>query len=115
MNTLIDVLVCDENDQEDTLLAKIIDETDTTYKIRYLVKSGSGLYRYEKSITEIEKDAVCGFYDTGDERVAGFVEVEGGFQPVEEADEDYEPSESESDDESEDESLADSEDFLEEC
>lgn len=114
MNTLVDILVCDNNDQEDILLAKILDETHSTYKVRYLVESKSGLYRYEKTITEIDKDTVCGFYDTDDERAAGFVKVDGGFQPADEVDEDYDPSETESDSESDDESLS-SEDFLEEC
>lgn len=115
MNTLIDVLVSDDDDNEITLLAKIIDETETTYKVRYLVESRTGLYRYEKTINEIDKDTVSGFYDTDDELAAGFVKVDGGFQPVEEADDNYEPSEFS---ESEDESLLDeseSEDFLEEC
>jgi hypothetical protein len=97
MGYLIDVHM--ENG-EDTL-AKIVDETESTYKVRYLnlVKDGT-LYRYTKEIFEIEKECVSGFYDDDDtEEAAGFVRVDGGYAPIDDVeDEDYEPSEMEDSD-----------------
>jgi len=110
MNTLVDVLVeDDDNGEEDTQLAKIVGETEKTYHLKFLTLRKSGLYKYDTDPIEIDKECISGFYDSVDERDAGFCRIEGGYQPVDDYDDDYEPSESGSDTESEDESLYDSE------
>jgi hypothetical protein len=82
-------------------LASVLEETPATYKVRYLVYRKKGIYDYEDTVEEIEKDAVCGMYDPEDtEEAAGFIRVEGGFVQKDE-DEEYEPSDSEDDDENE--------------
>ena len=105
---LIDVQM---DDGEDTL-AKIVDETDSTYKVRYLnLVKDSTLYRYTKEIFEIEKECVSGFYhDDDNEETAGCVRVDGGYAQIDEFDdEDYEPSDSESESDSDSDSESESE------
>ena len=110
MNTLVDVLI-EEDGTEVDQLAKIVGETKKTYQVRFMNPHKSGVYRYDKEVTEIDKECVSGFYDSTDELDAGFVKVEGGYQPVEEYDGDYEPSED--DEDTDDESVVES-DFEEE-
>ncbi len=109
--TLIDV-----NTEDGTLLAKIVDETEDTYSIRYLspIKrkyNGTIMYDYEESPDEIEKGCVSGFYDTCDESVAGYLKIEGGGFIIDgdNSDDEYDP-ETDNDQESnaDDESLCDS-------
>ena len=107
MNTLVDVLV-EEEEEEVTQLAKIVDETKKTYHLRFLTPGVTGLYKYDKEPVEVDKECISGFYDSTDERDAGFVKVEGGYQPMDEYDDDYEPSESEDETDSDEESLFDS-------
>lgn len=92
MARLIDVVM----DDEEVMLAKIVDESDTTYKVKYLnlVKDGT-LYKYTREIYEIEKECVSGFYgEEDDEEDAGFTRVEGGYIPNEMTSE-YAPSDDE--------------------
>ena len=111
MDTLIDVLV-DEDGNEITILAKIVGESKKTYRVKFLNERSNGLYKYDKEPTEIDKECVNGFYDSKDERDAGFVQVENGYyQPIEEYDDDYDPS---TDEESDDESLDSEEENVEE-
>lgn len=91
MDTLVDVLV-DDDGEEVTQLAKIVGEAKKTYQVKFLCLHHSGLYRYDKEPTEIDKGCIIGFYDSSDERVAGFVHTEGGYRPMEEYDDDYVPS-----------------------
>ena len=107
MNTLVDVLV-EEDDEEVIQLAKIVNESEKTYHIRFLTPCASGLYQYDKEPTEIDKECINGFYDSTDEQDAGFIHVEGGYQLATEYDDDYEPSESDEETDSEYESLCDS-------
>ena len=111
MDTLIDVLV-DDDGNDIALVAKIVGESNTSYHVKFLCERSNGLYKYDKEPTEIEKECVSGFYDSKDERDAGFVQVENNyFQLIEEYDEDYDPS---TDDESDDESLVSEEENLDE-
>lgn len=111
MDSLIDVNVFDEQqDEEVVLLAKIVGETRKTYKVKFMSPTKGGLYRYETDISEIEKDAVCGYYDSSDERVAGFIPAHDNcFEKLDEDDEDYDPSESDDEDD-EEEDLGEDED-----
>lgn len=110
MDSLIDVNVFDEEqDDEIVLLAKIVGETQDTYKVRFMSPTKGGLYRYENDVSEIDKESVCGYYDSNDERQAGFIPAHDGcFERIDDDDE-YEPSDSEEDDD-EDEELDDEED-----
>lgn len=114
MGTLIDVNVFDEYvNQEVTMLAKIVEESKETYKVKFMSPAKGGLYRYEEELTEVEKNAVSGFYDTDDERSAGFIPAHDGCFELIEDDENYE-IESEPESESESESVDESEDESEE-
>lgn len=112
IGTLIDV-----NTEDGILLAKIVDETEDTYSIKYLspIKrkyNDLRVYDYEECAEDIEKGCVSGFYDTGDEAVAGYTPVEGGgFILNEDSDDDYDPTsdEDEDEDDSDEESLCESE------
>lgn len=84
--------------------AKVIDKSDTTFKIQYLsptseLFNGKRLYKYETDVYEIEEDSIT---DTViDERCIGFKKIdEDGFIKTD-SDNDYCPSESESDYDSE--------------
>lgn len=105
MNTLVDVLV-EEDGSEVIQVAKIVSETKKKYHIKFLSPHTSGLYRYDKDPIEIDKECISGFYDSTEEKDAGFIRVENGYyQPIEQYDDDYEPSEDDSDT---DESLVES-------
>ena len=110
MDTLVDVNIVDEDNNETSMLAKIVEEGQDTYKVRFMVHVKGDLYNYEDEITEIEKDSVSGFYDSTDERDAGFIKTMEGYQPMDD-DDNWEPSES--DDESESESESDDDDCSE--
>jgi len=85
-----------------TSLAKIIQEKKNTYIVSYMSYKKKGLYDYEEPC-EIEKECVSGYYNTDDtESAAGFIKVEGGYNLLDDSDDDYEPSEtSESESDSE--------------
>ena len=115
IGTLIDV-----NTEDGVLLAKIVDETEDTYSIKYLspIKrkyNDLRVYDYDECTENIEKECVSGFYDTGDEAVAGYTLVEGGgFILNEDSDDDYDPTSDEDEDDSDEESLCDSDSESEE-
>ena len=114
IGTLIDV-----NTEDSVLLAKVVDETEDTYRIKYLspIKrkyNDLRVYDYEECVEEVDKECVSGFYDTDDEAVAGYTQIEGGgFVLNEESDDDYDPTSDEEEDESDEESLCDSEENVE--
>lgn len=117
VGTLIDV-----NTEDGVLLAKVVDETEDTYRIKYLspIKkryNDQRIYDYDECTEDIEKECVSGFYDTDDETAAGYLQVEGGgFVLDEHSDDEYDPTsdeESESDEESLCESDSDSEENVE--
>ncbi len=114
MGSLIDVNVFDEEqDDEVVLLAKIVGETESTYTVKFMSPTKGGLYRYENEVSEVEKDTVTGYYDSTDERDAGFIPAHDNcFEKIDDEDEDYDPSSSDSEDD-EDEELEDEE--VEEC
>jgi hypothetical protein len=120
MGSLIDVVVYDEDqDAELVLLAKIVGETETDFNVKFMSPTKGGLYTYDNDVSVIEKGAVCGYYDSSDERDAGFVAAQDGcFEHVDD-DDDYNPSDSdtEDDDDDDDEDLVDEddEDEIEEC
>jgi hypothetical protein len=102
-------MLVDVNTTSGVLLAKVLNESESTYTVQFLVHKRKELYDYESTETEVEKESISGMYDPEDtEEQAGLVRVEGGFVFRDE-DSDYEPSdsESESDSESDDESLVD--------
>jgi hypothetical protein len=100
-------MLVDIETTEGIFLAKVISEGENTYKLRYLIAKNKGLYDYEETEEEIEKDCICGLYEPDDtEEDAGYYKVDGGFMKLDE-DEDYEPSECDSSDS--EESLVDSE------
>ena len=115
IGTLIDV-----NTEDSVLLAKVVDETEDTYRIKYLspIKrkyNDLRVYDYEECVEEVDKECVSGFYDTDDEAVAGYTRVEGGgFVLNEESDDDYDPTSDEEEEESDEESLCESDSESEE-
>ncbi len=119
MDQLIDVNVFDEEqDDEIVLLAKIVGETESTYKVKFMSPTKGGLYRYENEVSEVEKVSVSGYYDSTDERDAGFIPAHDNcFEKIDDDDEDYDPSssDSEDDEDDEDEELEDEDDEVEEC
>ena len=111
MDSLIDVNVYDdEHDEEIVLLAKIVGETQDTYKVRFMSPTKGGLYRYETEVSEVEKESVCGYYDSTDEHDAGFIPAHDGCFEKLDDDENYDPSESDDEDDDDDEELEDEED-----
>jgi len=110
MDSLIDVNgYYDEHDEEIVLLAKIVGETQDTYKVKFMSPTKGGLYRYETEVSEVEKESVCGYYDSTDEHYAGFIPAHDGCFEKLDDDEDYDPSESDDEDD-DDEELEDEED-----
>jgi len=113
MNTLVDVLNELDDGTTTDLVAKIVEETDSTFTVRYLspTKKFYGervIYKYESDTYVIDKSCVSGYYDSKDEEDAGFEKIEGGWVQVEN-DSDYQPSdEPETESESE-ESVVESE------
>jgi len=115
MDSLIDVAVFDdEHDDEIVLLAKVVGETESIYKVKFMSPTNDGLYRYDNEVSDVEKDSVCGYYDSPDERDAGFIPSHDDcFEKIDD-DEDYDPSGSDDEDD-EDEELEDEEEDDEEC
>ena len=113
---LIDILCDDESIQ----LAKItgMDTPSGTYAVQYMTplnkrRNGERVYGYENAIDRISPDNISGYYDSADEKVAGFNFVDGvGFIKMldgdYEEDSDFSMNTDSDDDESEDESLIDS-------
>jgi len=95
---------------DETMTAKIINQTRTKLKIVYLNNSVEkpDVYNYENVHFEISKDCVDKYYDSVREEEAGFTKTSEGFVRTEDEDSDYEPSESE---ESEDYSSEDEKDL----
>jgi hypothetical protein len=116
MDQLIDVNVFDEEqDDEIVLLAKIVGETESTYKVKFMSPTKGGLFRYENEVSEIEKESVCGYYDSTDEREAGYIPAHDEcFEKIDD-DEEYDPSESDDEDDEDDDELEDEEEEVEEC
>ena len=113
MYNLIDVNVILDNEEEVVMLAKVFGETCNTYNVKFLNHIKGNFYDYDSEIQEIEKETVCGYYDSNDEKDVGFIPLEGGGFEYVEDDEDYEPSEEYSDEEYSDEEYSDDEeDFL---
>ena len=83
-------------------LAKITEfDGDSKYKVKYMSPTSKRwgdrrIYNYEKEEYEIEKENICGFYDTENEEIVGYEKIDDGFVLCE-SDSEYEPSESESD------------------
>lgn len=92
-------MLVDVNTENGISLAKVIQENEKTFTIRYLSYRKKGIYNYE-SPCEVEKDCISGFYNPDDtEEAAGFKKVDGGFVEIEDSeDEEYEPSESDESD-----------------
>jgi hypothetical protein len=88
---------------DETMTAKIINQTRTKLKIVYLNNSVEkpNVYNYEDVQFEISKDCVEKYYDSVREEEAGFTKTSEGFIIAEDEDSDYEPTDSE-DPESED-------------
>ena len=88
---------------DETMTAKIINQTRTKLKIVYLNNSVEkpDVYNYENVQFDISKDCVDKYYDSVREEEAGFTKTSEGFIRTEDEDSDYEPSDSE-DPESED-------------
>ena len=95
---------------DETMTAKIINQTRTKLKIVYLNNSVEkpDVYNYENVQFDISKDCVEKYYDSVREEEAGFTKTSEGFIRTEDEDSDYEPSDS---DESEDYSSEEEEDL----
>ena len=105
-------MLVDVQTDDGIFLARVLREEDDAYVLKYMVVSNSkkNEYRYEDVETLVDKSCICGVYDPGDtERDAGFIQVGERYVPIEDEDEDYEPSESSDSEEDDDVSLVDSE------
>lgn len=97
-------------EDESIQIADLIrDENTYDVEVRFLRRIKSNLYDFEDEISIVPKESVCGWYDTENlEDTELFVKVNGGYELIDDSeDEDYECSEEE---ESESESLVDEDD-----
>lgn len=97
---------CEDNTVQ---IANLIrDENTHDVEVLFLKRNKSNLYDFENEISVIPRDSVCGWYDTNNlEDTELYVKVPGGYELIDDSeDEDYVCSEDE-DDESESESLVD--------
>lgn len=103
---LVDVQCEDDTIQ---IVDLIRDENTHDVEVRFLKRIKGNIYNFSDEITVIPREAVCGWYDTDNlEETDLFVKVEGGYELIDDSeDEDYESSE---EDESESESLVDEDD-----
>jgi hypothetical protein len=101
----------DVNCEDDTIqIAELIrDENTHDAEVIFLKRIKSNLYDFEDDITVIPREAICGWYDTEKLEDTGiYVKVPGGYDLVDDSeDEDYVCSE---EDMSESESLVDEDD-----
>ena len=98
----IDVLVEDQG----TLFARVEYVSGDTYTVRYMSPTKTpGLYDFEDTTYDIERESVNHYYDG--EKDLGYMRVKDGWVKTDESDSDYEPSESEYETETEEESLED--------
>jgi hypothetical protein len=94
--------------EDDTIqIAELISDTE----VLFLKRIKSNLYDFEDDITVIPKESICGWYDAEKLEETGiYVKVPGGYDLVDDSeDEDYVCTDEE-DSESESESLVDEED-----
>lgn len=87
----VDVLI----DDDDITLAKVINETDTTFIVRFFMFH-KNYYRFEPEC-EVDRESICGTYDESQTLESlGYTKIATNkYTLIEE--ETYEPSESESD------------------
>ena len=98
----------DVNCEDDTVqIAELINDTE----VIFLKRIKSNLYDFEDDITVIPRESICGWYDAEKLEETGiYVKVPGGYDLVDDSeDEDYVCTD-ESESESESESLVDEED-----
>ena len=98
----------DVNCEDDTVqIAELINDTE----VIFLKRIKSNLYDFEDDITVIPRESICGWYDAEKLEETGiYVKVPGGYDLVDDSeDEDYVCTDEE-DSESESESLVDEED-----
>jgi hypothetical protein len=115
---LINVLTVDDNDEEEHVIAKIVNVLDeNNLEVKYLSRTehtydDCTVYKFSKDVEKIQKDSISGFFDSENEKDAGLVEVgPRRYVLLEDIDEDYNPSESDDDDDDDDdddESVVDS-------
>lgn len=98
---LVDINVQDNG----VMLARICYQTDSGYMVQFLEESKPGIFKFEKTKTEISNEEISGFYDTEDMSQAGYTDIGDGKYTQD--DSDYNPS---SEDESEDDISVCSED-----
>ena len=100
----------DVNCEDDTIqIAELIrDENTHDAEVIFLKRIKSNLYDFEDDVTVIPREAICGWYDAEKLEETGiYVKVPGGYDLIDDSeDEDYECSD-ESETESESESLVD--------
>lgn len=90
----------------ETCLAKIVEVKNNSFIVKFLSETSKTyedckIYKFDKDKTEIEKECVSGYYDTGDIEATGFTKIEDvGYILKDDLDDDYEPSDSDESDES---------------
>ena len=97
--SLIEVLT-----EDGEQVAKIIEDNGKDgILIRYIApyKTSDKLFKFEKNTYVIERDNVCGFYDTDDMSLLGYTQVGANLYEYDEGS-DYVPSTDESDDDEDD-------------
>jgi hypothetical protein len=95
-------------------LAKITQVEGEKLKVKYMSPTSKKwgerrIYKYEEQEYEIEKENICGYYDTEKEDVVGYEKIDTNGFVLCESDSEYEPSDSE-EEESESESESEYED-----
>lgn len=94
-------MIVDVHCEDDSIqIAKIISEDEFSYHVVFLARNDKLLYEFENNTEFIPKEAVCGFYDVDNLEDTGlYRQTYGGYEEVDEEDEDYECSdESETED-----------------
>ena len=64
------------------MIAKIIEKKEKTYKIKYLCETKKkhnmcNIFKFDKEVSEIEKECVDEFFETTDVEQVGFEQIEG--------------------------------------
>jgi hypothetical protein len=94
-------MIVDVHCEDDSIqIAKVIGEDEFSYHVLFLAKNDKLLYEFENNTEFVPKESVCGFYDVENIEDTGlYRQTFGGYEEVDEGDEDYEcPDSSESDD-----------------
>ena len=102
-------MIVDVTCEDDTIqIARVIHEHEDTYTINFLEQKKPGIYDFSAETEVVPKDSISGFYDVDElEDTELYAKVQGGYELIDDSeDEDYVCSDEEEDSD-EEESLID--------